>query len=104
VLSSSRSGLAPFFQPGKGIWTHARPDFGTSTRDFIIRVEANRRRLKAEIDSEELRECTFTPRLSNRKTVVSRSHGFSHRAGRQQRLAIVEEEMHKECSHRPKVT
>ncbi|KAF4751564.1 hypothetical protein FOZ63_022143, partial [Perkinsus olseni] len=76
----------------------------TSTRDFIIRVEANRRRLKAEIDSEELRECTFTPRLSNRKTVVSRSHGFSHRAGRQQRLAIVEEEMHKECSHRPKVT
>ncbi|KAF4693267.1 hypothetical protein FOZ60_011492 [Perkinsus olseni] len=79
-------------KPGKGIWTHARPDFGTSTRDFILRVEANRRRLKAEIDSEELRECTFTPRLSNRKTVV------------QQRLAIVEEEMHKECSHRPKVT
>ncbi|KAF4703549.1 hypothetical protein FOZ62_032293, partial [Perkinsus olseni] len=90
-------------KPGKGIWTHARPDFGTSTRDFILRVEANRRRLKAEIDSEELRECTFTPRLSNRKTVVSRSHGFSHRAGRQQRLAIVEEEMHKECSHRPKI-
>ncbi|KAF4661773.1 hypothetical protein FOL46_005608 [Perkinsus olseni] len=120
----SSSTLLTVQLPGKGIWTQARPDFGvrptsltifvstatfidsshqTSTRDYILRVEANRRRLKAEMDSEELRECTFTPRLLNRKTVTPRSHGSSHSAGRQQRLAIVGEEMHKECSHRPKI-
>ncbi|KAF4665764.1 hypothetical protein FOL47_004442 [Perkinsus chesapeaki] len=75
-------------------------DFGlkaeTSTRDFVIRMEANRRRLKAELDAEELRECTFTPRLTI--SLIRSSRPSVEKKDREQRLATVAEEMNKDLN------